>query len=326
MRRSPAFDVLAGRSPDRLPVAPAVGVDHAAKRAGLSLRAAMSDPTAMARVLLDAARADGSDLLLVFSDVVVEAEAMGAKIEWPEGIPPRVVGHVDPAAAKHPDPERDGRLPVVLEAARIAIREVGDEMPVLVSLKGPFSLAALAFGLEEILHDAVEEPARVRRLLALVAEGQCAYARQIVRRGGIPLIGDPFASGSVLGPKHFRELALPALARTISEVHGLGSPAAVHVCGDVHPVLDDLLAAGADLLHLEHADFARAAAAGQTVMGGIPTEALLESDEAVRAATRAAIAASPDPRRFLLSTACDVPTNAPAHRVRLIAEEARAAT
>jgi uroporphyrinogen decarboxylase len=315
--------VLAGERPDRLPVAPAVGVDHAARRAGVPLREAMSDPEVMARVILAADEAYGGDLLLVFSDVVVEAEAMGAAVEWPDGAPPRVVAPVESAAARWPDPERDGRLPVVLAAARRVLEAVGGRRPVLVSLKGPFSLAALAFGLEGLLADAHENPARARRLLVRCAESQTAYARQIVRLGGIPLLGDPFASGSMLGPRHFRELALPSLTRVIAEIHGLGSPAAVHVCGDAHPVLDGLLLAGADLLHLEHADFAKVAVAGQTVMGGVPTEALLESDEAVVGAVRAALAARPDPRRFLLSTACDVPTNAPPERVRRLVDTAR---
>lgn len=322
MTSDPARAVLAGEMPYRMPVAPAVGADHAARRAGVDLRTAMTDPEILAGVLLSAHAAYDPDLVVVFSDVTVEAEALGATVEWTDGLPPRIRDTIDLGAAAVLDPDRAGRMPVVLSAARNVVRELGDRMPVLVSLKGPFSLAALAFGLPELL---LAPRSQARNILALLAEGQAAYVRAIVRTGGIPLIGDPFASGSVLGPCHFRELALPGLARLTAEAHALGSLAAVHVCGDAETILDDLLAAGADLLHVEGADLLKIAAAGTVAMGGVPTEALLESDEAVERAVRSALEHRPDPRRFLFSTACDVPTNAPEERVRLLVDSARKA-
>lgn len=324
MIASPAQAVLRGRVPDRLPVAPVVGVDHAAARAGVRLRDAMSDPLLMAEVVLEAYELYEADLVVLFSDVAVEAEALGAGVAWPDGAPPRVETPCGSAALRPLDPRSDGRLPVVIAAARIVIDAVGERMPVLVSMKGPFSLAALTTGFESLLLDAVESPEDARATLDAAAECQVAYARAIVETGGIPLIGDPFASGSVLGPDHFEALALPGLRRLVTEVHDAGSLAALHVCGDVNPVLEPLLSVGADLLHLEEADLDRAAASGAVLMGGVPTEVLLSDDEEeIRAAVRAAIRAIPDPDRFVLATVCDVPTHARPERVALLGQEAR---
>ena len=71
MSVSPAYEVLAGRPPGRLPVTAIVGGDHAASRAGVELRTAMSDPEILADVLIAALDDYGSDLALVFSDVTV---------------------------------------------------------------------------------------------------------------------------------------------------------------------------------------------------------------------------------------------------------------
>jgi uroporphyrinogen-III decarboxylase len=79
---------------------------------------------------------------------------------------------------------------------------------------------------------------------------------------------------------------------------------------------------GADLLHLEEADFAAAVATGAAVLGGVPTETLLEDEAAVRAAVARAVAVLP-PTRSILGTACDVPTDAPPALIRALSAEAR---
>jgi uroporphyrinogen decarboxylase len=324
MSSSPAREVLSGRSPKRLPVAAIVAADFAARRAGESLRSVMTDPERLARALLGAFLDNGSDLIIVFSDVTVEAEALGAGIAWPEGSPPRVERHIDADRIRILDPERDGRMPVVLDAARRIIETLGPDIPVLVSLKGPFSLAALATGLETLLIDALEAPERAREVLLRAAKCQEAYARAIVALGGLPLIGDPFASGSVLGPHHFENLACPGLKHLVKVIHELGSLAAIHICGHVDPVLDSLISVGADLYHLEDADLARAAKSGAVLMGGVPTEVLLSDEEgAVTRAVEAALGNIPDRDRFILATVCDVPTNADPARVREFVEVAR---
>lgn len=324
MRASPVFDLLSGRPPARLPVTAIVGGDHAASRAGIDLKTAMSDAAVLAEVLIAALDDYGSDLGLVFSDVTVEAEALGAEVAWSAGTPPRVKREIPPDRLRVLDPERDGRMPVILEAARRVIAARGETVPVLVSLKGPFSLAALGTGLEGLLTDALVDPDRARDTLSRAADCQAAYARAIVAAGGIPLIGDPFASGSVLGPDHFETLARPGLSRLVEEIHDLGAPAAIHVCGDTSPILTSLLVTNADLYHLEWADLEVAAASGAILMGGLPTELLLETgQEELEAAVARGLAAIPDRNRYIFAPVCDVPTHAAPERVRAFMETAR---
>ena len=322
MTTGPAGWWSRGANAGRLPVGVVVGGDHAAFRAGIPVPTALSDASALADVLLAALEDYGSDFVVVFSDVTVEAEAMGATVRWTDDDPPRVETGVAAERIRSLDPDRDGRLPVILGAARRIVDAVGDRMPVLVSLKGPFSLAALTTGLEALLTAAIDEPRAARALLDTVTESQVRYARAIVGTGGIPLVGDPFASGSVLGPSHFDALARPGLARVVEEIHALSSPAALHVCGDANPVLESLLAVGADLLHLEQVDLERADAGGAVLMGGIPTETLL-STESLEDVVRDAVAAVPDRRRHVLATVCDVPTRADPGRVRALVVEMR---
>ncbi|HWQ08569.1 MAG TPA: uroporphyrinogen decarboxylase family protein, partial [Holophaga sp.] len=46
-------------------------------------------------------------------------------------------------------------------------------------------------------------------------------------------IGDPTATGEILGPNLFAAFAVPAINRLADAVHALGLPVIVHICGDM---------------------------------------------------------------------------------------------
>ena len=318
-------DLLDGRNPLRPPVFPMVVADHAARLAGVKVRAAATDPAILARALAVARELYASDLARVFADTVVEAEAMGATVELPEDDNALLVA--PPAAVREADPERDGRMPVILEAVRRLRRELGDSIPVFGSLKGPFSLASFLAGIEDLLGAVITDPDRAFRFLDLALDNQLRFAAAICRAGGIPFVGDPVASGSLIGPGIFRRFAAPYLRRLVDSVHTLGFPCGLHVCGRTIDLLPDIAATGADILSIEEPDLAAARARvgpGVVLMGSVPTELVRSGSPAsVRAAAGRCLAAAGP--RLILSTACDVPADSPPANVAAVVAAAREA-
>jgi [methyl-Co(III) methanol-specific corrinoid protein]:coenzyme M methyltransferase len=49
-------------------------------------------------------------------------------------------------------------------------------------------------------------------------------------------IGDPTATGEILGPKMFEEYAVPSLNRVLNGIHASSVPAIVHICGKLEQV------------------------------------------------------------------------------------------
>ena len=96
------------------------------------------------------------------------------------------------------DPRRSGRMPVILGAAERVIEAVAGEVPVLVSLKGPFSAAALATGLEGILFDAIETQVTIKGQME-VAKLQ-ELAMMLMGMGGAPSGGATSGSGGGRAP------------------------------------------------------------------------------------------------------------------------------
>ncbi len=316
--------LVGGTPPARPVVFPMVVADHASRVAGYSVAEAVTQADTLARVLYTAWAEYRYDMVMVFTDTVLEAEAMGARIviseeENPFLLEPPRVEKLEPA-----DPERDGRMPVVLEATRQLRKLLGDKVPVVTSIKGPFSLAAFLCGIERFLEGSIERPGETREYLRVAVANQVRYAEAIHRAGGIPFVGDPVASGSLIGPALFRELALPSLAELVERIHRLGTWTGVHVCGDTTGMVADIAATGAEVLSLE-VDMAIArqeAGPDQVLMGSIPTTLVLEGTPRELAESARESLRKGGPNTFL-STGCDVPRDAPVENVKAIVGAAR---
>ena len=317
--------LLGGDPPEHTVVFPMVVADHAAHIAGRKVPDVVHDAEALATVLYDAWSEYGYDMVMVFADTVVEAEAMGAEVEFPEDDNAFIVTPPAPDRLHVSDPLKDGRVPVMLEATRILKRRLGDDVPLITSIKGPFSVAAFVAGIETLLADVICAPDEAHGFLKLALENQVAYVRAIVEAGGVPFIGDPVASGSLISPKVFREFAQPYLADLIDEIHGCGCWAGLHICGETTDVLVSMKQTGADVLSVDGIDLANArkkVGPDAILMGNVSTQLVRSgTPDGVRSASQACIdKAGPS---LVLCTACDVPKASPKENVRAMVDTAR---
>ncbi len=316
--------LVSGEPPTEPVVFPMVVADHASRIAGYSIVESVTQADTLARVLYTAWREYRYDMVMAFTDTVLEAEAMGAQVvisedENPFLLEPPRVEKLEPA-----NPDKDGRMPVVLEATRQLNKLLGEDVPVVTSIKGPFSVAAFLCGIERFLESTLERPEEAQEYLRVATDNQIRYAEAVFRAGGIPFVGDPVASGSLIGPTLFRKFALPALAELVDRIHGLRTWTGVHVCGNTAGMVADICASGADVVSIEiDMSVARSEAGPDKVlMGSIPTSLVLEgpADKVAAVARENLEAGGPN---TILSTGCDVPRDAPPENVKAIVESAR---
>lgn len=180
----------------------------------------------------------------------LEAEAYGAPVEKPNG-------NGIPAISKHPygtveellnleplDPQKDGRIPMVIEAAR----RVAEECPradVRVPLSGPFSLAANLVGFESLLCEIQTNPNLVSRALKHLVTGQVEFCKEVVRQGLDIAFFESAATPPLLAPHQFRDVELGALIQIMKETSAVvGHPVPCIMGGDTLPILDYILDTG----------------------------------------------------------------------------------
>ncbi|HEY3377779.1 MAG TPA: uroporphyrinogen decarboxylase family protein [Armatimonadota bacterium] len=219
--------------------------EHAAQLMGATPWAVSRDGDLLARAHGAAFRRYGHAPVVVGIDVYhVEAEAAGATVVDMEGTP-HLAGHpftaVGELLALPPlDAARDGRLPLVLDAGS----RLHDEFPladIRIPVTGPFTLAAMLLGLDNLLCDLLTEPEEVGAALQFLAERQRGWLRAIAARGLGMVVFESAAAPPMVSPQSFSDTLLPALHTLLAGVAALtGEGAMLIQGGDTAPIAEAL--------------------------------------------------------------------------------------
>jgi len=324
---------LAGKEIDRPPCVPLI-LNHAARVIGEKISRFARDPAVMGAANVAAWRRYGQDLITIFTDTAVLAEAMGTQLYFPEDDvsrfkSPAVAEPEDLDRLEPPDPRSAARLGVLLEAVRRCVDEVGDEVFVSVCIPAPFSTAAAVRGTATLARDLYKHRDLARAIIDRAMVLTQGFCEAVHEAGGIPALVDPVASGSVISRKAFEEFALPGIRRIFDTVRGLGWPAILHICGRTSGIIDLMADSGAAVLSIDQITLSEAREkVGERVclMGNVrPTETLLEgAPETVRAeALQCLEDAAGSPAGFILASGCEVPIETPPHNIDALMAAAR---
>ncbi len=318
---------------DRVPVFPLVTA-HATRVAGIGLRDYYTDGFAMARAQLAAQEFYGIDFISFFSEVGLVAEALGSKFDYPDDdLPmlaePRWRELVDPDELVV-NPRADGRLRVYLDAIAYAYEARGDTVPILAYVPAPFTTAQQLVDQEAFLLGLLTEPERVHALLRHATRSVRSLCRGVIGAGGLPILVDPLASGSVISAEHYRAFALPYEAEVIRYLHRYDLDVVLHICGDTNPIIEMMPESGADLLSIDRIELRDAvSSAGQRcrIIGNLDTSAILLGSPGEIADTVAEMIAAgqKNPTGFVAATGCEVPLDTPPENVHAFVRAAREA-
>lgn len=324
---------LAGDDVPRFPVGP-LAVHYCARLAGVTVRRYTSDARVLADCVILYCERFRPDAVWVSADTWVNAQAMGARVgaesddlPWSGLGPPLVRTARDIDRIPKPDTSAQGRYPLMLEALCRVCDAVGKEVFVIGCFdQYPFSLAAALLGVNEIMIAVVDDRPLVLALMERCLEYALAYGRAMMRAGACLLSGGDSTAG-LLGPRLYREIALPFERRLIAGLKaGAAAPVSLHICGDATPILADMASTGADVLEIDHqADMAAAcdaAGSGITLWGNLDPVGVLwrGTPEAVVQAACKAIAAvrGRGHRRFVLSSGCTIAPDTPAENLEAL--------
>ena len=329
--------VITGRTPDRVPVC-LHNFMMAAREARIPMEKYRVDPKAIAQVHLQAWEKYGHDCLLIDTDTTLLAEAMGAQAECAPDEPGRIVRPAIESLAqvdrlKVINPDRDGRIPALLEAVRLLARQVGDE----VAIRGnadqmAFDLACMLRGTEDFLMELAAEPENpaLRELLETCFASHIAVHRALVHAGAhLTSLGDSLAGPDVVSPKMFARFARPYEERLVKTLEAEGIFTVVHICGDTTKILPDLAQyefCGFELDYKTEAATAKSTVGARHVLfGNIDPSGVIArgSPQEVRAATRQLMSVWKPGGRFVLNAGCAIPPTTPAENIHALIEAAQ---
>ena len=248
-------------------------------------------------------------------DLSVEAEAFGAQIQVSEDEVPTVIGRLiespeDAAALKVPR-VGDGRTGLYVEAIFKAAELIQDR-PVLAGVIGPFSLAGRLMDMTEIMVNCYVEPEMVHQTLDAAAEFIIAYAKAFRDAGANGVVMAEPAAG-LLSPELNAEFSIPYVKKIVGALRSDDFAVIYHNCGNVIPLMQDILSLGADGYHFGNAvDVAEVAALmpeGTLFMGNVDPAGEFRggTTESIRRSTKEIMEKCCDNPGFVISSGCDIP-------------------
>jgi uroporphyrinogen decarboxylase len=238
------------------------------------------------------------DAVIVFSDILIVAEAMGQPLDVPDSGPVLSNPIRDLAAVRALrdfDPERETKF--VGDAIRMICREAGPQVPVIGFAAAPWTLAC--YMIEGRTRGDIslakrmlrEEPALVRELLDRIARATSLYLEsQIAAGASVIQLFDTWASE--LDTADYDSFELPATRAIIDSLKDAGVPRILFAKGSSRH-LESLAKSGADVLSVDwNTDLAEARRKLGTrvaLQGNVDPTTLLGPIEGVRAAAREAV-------------------------------------
>ncbi len=272
--------------------------EYQAVRAKHSFLEICKTPELAAEVSLQPYRVVGVDAIIVFSDILIVAEAMGMPLDVPDSGP--VLSHPvrDRAAVRalrEFDPRRETKF--VGDAIRAICAEAGPDVPVIGFAAAPWTLACYMIEgktrgdisrAKAMLRD---EPALVRELLERIADATISYLRAQIAAGACVIqLFDTWAGE--LSDEEYRAFELPATHTIFEALERDGVQRILFAKGSARH-LDAMAETRADVLSVDwNMDLGEARARiGEraALQGNIDPSILLGAREEVCAAARAAV-------------------------------------
>jgi uroporphyrinogen decarboxylase len=259
-------------------------------------------PEIAAEVSLQPFRIIGVDAIIVFSDILIVAEAMGLPLDVPDSGPVLSNPVRDLAAVRRLrdfDPERETRF--VGDAIRAICKDVGPDVPVIGFAAAPWTLACYMIEgqtrgdisrAKEMLRT---EPQMARELLERIARATAQYLKsQIAAGAAVIQLFDTWAGE--LSRADYDAFELPATKMVYDLLGYPEVPKILFAKGSAH-LLESLPGTGADVISVDwRTDLAEARATFDqhlsrkvALQGNVDPNILLGSEKAVHEAAQAAV-------------------------------------
>jgi uroporphyrinogen decarboxylase len=272
--------------------------EYQAVRAKHSFLEICKTPELAAEVSLQPFRTLGVDAVIVFSDILIVAEAMSMPLAVPDSGPVLSDPVRDAAGLRRLrefDPERETKF--VGDAIRTICRAVGPSVPVIGFAAAPWTLACYMIEgqtrgdisiAKQMLKD---EPQLVRELLDKIASATSAYLQSQIAAGAAAVqLFDTW--GGELSATDYDAFELPATQMVLSKLKAYGVPKILYAKGSSH-LVESLARSGADVVSVDwRTDLASTREKlGRRValQGNVDPQILLGPEPEIRAAARAAV-------------------------------------
>jgi len=222
---------------DRVPVAGLVtAINKAAMEyAGVTFRKSLASAQKYAKLAAAPYDLYGLESIKLPFGMTVEAEILGAEIDFGDDF---TLPQIRKPAFNRPgdfnipvDLSTRGRIPLVRESVRLLQTTYGGRVAIVTSIVGPFTLAGMVFGLEQLFMWMMTEPQVYKQCLDATTDFAIRYCSIQEDMGtDVIQVGEASCSGDLISAEAYRKNILPYHRKLCST---LSVPNVIHICGNI---------------------------------------------------------------------------------------------
>lgn len=150
---------------------------------------------------------------------------------------------------KMPNPKRDGRMPILLDAISKVRKEFGDNICVCGRTAAPFSSASLLYGIEESMLLMFSDPDLLKKTFDFFIDLQFMWGKAQFDAGAHALwIGDCNAMSNLISLKQYSEFAFEPCKELIEKYKEIGILTFLHASEEKPEYIQKQVTIGADAL------------------------------------------------------------------------------
>lgn len=215
------------QKPSRVPVF-ALSEEFDVRTAGKLYSNYNSNSKVMAQCQINAIKRFDYDWAWLQVDDCIEFEVLGVGVKGEGNILPATCEYL-PATYEPlnhlnmPNPKKDGRMPVLLDAIKRIKDEFGDTVCVTGRTAAPFSSVTLLYGMTETLMLLYDNPALVKDTVKFFTDLQIMWGCAQIEAGADALwFGDCNASGHLISVEDYMEFAFEGVKKCVQAYDSVG--------------------------------------------------------------------------------------------------------
>jgi uroporphyrinogen decarboxylase len=276
------------------------------------------------------------DAVFMMMDLSVEANALGLPVRFPVHDSSTVEYHPvrsleDLRRFQQINILQDSRICSYIKTVEMLRTGLPEDILVGAYVIGPFTLAGLLAGAEQIAADTILAPEKVETLCRFSAGVIQPYARALVHAGADLLcILEPTAA--IIGPADFERFSAAFVRQIIDAVRNTGADTIYHICGNSMHLIEPMARSGVSALSLDSPQIgvnlplaAQKAGPEVIVIGNVNPVAVMQegSPDLVRTTCLELLEQMQEYPNFILSTGCDLPPGVPLENLQAFMDTVR---
>ncbi|MEA4889141.1 MAG: uroporphyrinogen decarboxylase family protein [Clostridiaceae bacterium] len=215
------------QKPSRVPVF-ALSEEFDVRMAGEIYSEYNSNSKIMAKCQIEAIKKYDYDWAWLQVDDCIEFETLGVGVRGAGNILPATCRYLPATyetlkSLKMPDPKKDGRMPVLLDAIKRIKDELGDTVCVTGRTAAPFSSVTLLYGMAETMMLMYDQPELVMDTVKFFIDLQSMWGCAQIEAGADALwVGDCNASGHLISVDQYKEFAYEGVKKCVQAYNSAG--------------------------------------------------------------------------------------------------------